>query len=105
MNEIFLVFQALYFLPLLLYKLGKEDQPDVKQRLLYTVPQLATHKVPMTTCYSVKTVHSVLWVYCSHKKMWSGKLWFSKHFLCFFCGCSYSKEEQGVFKEIIYLNF
>ena len=39
------LFQALYFLPLLLYKLGKEDLPEVKQHVLYTIPQLATHKV------------------------------------------------------------
>ncbi|XP_068741397.1 focadhesin-like [Montipora capricornis] len=36
--------KALYFLPLLLYKLGKEVEADVKQCLLYSIPQLATHK-------------------------------------------------------------
>ncbi|XP_044183101.1 focadhesin-like isoform X2 [Acropora millepora] len=36
--------KALYFLPLLLYKLGKDAEPDMKQFLLYTIPQLATHK-------------------------------------------------------------
>ena len=42
---IIFLLQALYFLPLLLYKLGKEVEADVKQCLLYSIPQLATHKV------------------------------------------------------------
>ncbi|XP_022783954.1 focadhesin-like isoform X5 [Stylophora pistillata] len=36
--------QALTFLPLLLYKLSKEVDPEVKQHALYTIPQLASHK-------------------------------------------------------------
>ncbi|XP_027059446.1 focadhesin-like [Pocillopora damicornis] len=36
--------QAVTFLPLILYKLSKEVDPEVKQYALYTIPQLATHK-------------------------------------------------------------
>ncbi|CAH3022453.1 unnamed protein product, partial [Porites evermanni] len=36
--------QGLYFLPVLLYKLCKESNPEVKGHLLYSIPKLATHK-------------------------------------------------------------
>lgn len=41
----FSIFQSLWFLPLLLCKLGQETDPDLKLQILYTIPKLATHKV------------------------------------------------------------
>ncbi|XP_032233940.2 focadhesin [Nematostella vectensis] len=37
--------QSPNLLPLLLYKLGKEANPDLKLQILYTIPELATHKL------------------------------------------------------------